>query len=195
MTHSRSRGWAMWFVGLPGSGKSTVARAVFNALREQGHEVRLLEMDARRTSYFPSPTYTAKERARAYDLFVREAADLVRQGAGVIMDATAHRVAMRNAARRLIKRFAEVHVRCPLDVAVAREKGRPEGLVMAGLYEKAMDRRRTGRDYPGLGQVIGVDVPFEEDPEAECVVDSDRISVAEARDEVLDFWKAWRGSA
>jgi len=46
----------MWFVGLPGSGKSSVARSVFQALREKGLDVVHLEMDARRKAYFPHPS-------------------------------------------------------------------------------------------------------------------------------------------
>lgn len=187
----KSMGWALWFVGLPGSGKSSVARAVFQSLEARGLDVAYLEMDSRRKIYFPTPTYSSEERARAYDLFVDEAVGLVQQGRGVIMDAAAHRLAVRRAARERINAFAEVYIRCPLEVAMARERGRPEGLVMAGLYEKALDRKRTGRDYPGLGQVIGVDVAFEEDSRAECVVDSEHVSVVEARDKVLHFFDLW----
>ncbi len=150
-----------------------------------------LEMDARRKIYFPNPTYSPEERNRAYDRFIQEASDLVDQGHGVLMDATAHRLAVRGAARTRIRRFAEVFIRCPLDVAMARERERPEGLVMAGLYEKALDRRRTGHEHPGLGQVIGVDVPFEENPGAECVVDGAALTIDQARDHVLSFLENW----
>ncbi|HDQ39737.1 MAG TPA: adenylyl-sulfate kinase [Desulfonatronum sp.] len=194
MKHAGRRGWALWFVGLPGSGKSSVAKAVLEELRARGHRVEHLEMDARRKVYFPSPTYSSEERAKAYDLFVEEAASLTQQGLGVIMDGTAFRLAMRHAARQRMAKFAEVYIRCPLNMAMTRERSRPGGLVMAGLYEKALDRKRTGRQYPGLGQVIGVDVPFEEDPGAECVVDSERMNVIEARDKVLAFWDAWSRS-
>lgn len=184
-------GWALWFVGLPGSGKSSVAKAVSETLSGRGIDLVYLEMDARRKIYFPSPSYSPEERALAYGLFVREAAGFVKQGRGVIMDGTAHRVSLRHAARKLIPRFAEVYVRCSLDTAMARERARPEGLVMAGLYAKALDRQRTGREYPGLGEVIGVDAPFEEDPGAECVIDSERLTVLQARDLVLDFFDQW----
>ncbi len=191
MNISRSNGWAVWFTGLPGCGKSTLAKAVRRALEERGGMVVHLEMDARRKIYFPNPTYSPEERNQAYDRFIQEASDLVSQGHGVLMDGTAHRLAVRTAARNRIQRFAEVFIRCPLDVAMARERGRPEGLVMAGLYEKALDRRRTGREHPGLGQVIGVDVPFEENPGAECVVDGASLTIDQARDYVLRFLENW----
>lgn len=185
-------GWAVWFVGLPGSGKSSVARAVHAALHARGMDVVHLEMDARRKAYFPNPGYSSQERAQAYEMFVEEAAQLAARGQGVIMDGTAYRVAMRQAARERIDNFAEVYIHCPLQVAIDRERQRPEGLVMAGLYEKALDRQRTGRDYPGLGQVVGVDAPFEEDPRAECVVHSAEADIDQARDQVLRFLDHWR---
>ena len=68
-------GWTLWFTGLPGSGKSTIARAVHTALVGQGRDVAMLVMDERRKSYFPKPAYTAEERAQAYALIAREAAE------------------------------------------------------------------------------------------------------------------------
>ena len=185
---------ALWFTGLPGSGKSALAQAVAQYLRLAGIDVATLELDARRKAYFPKPTYSEAEREAAYKRFADEAAHLYRLGTGlVIMDASAPRLAMRAYARSLMPHFAEVHVRCSLATAMAREAARPEGKVMAGLYAKAMMRKATGRQFPGLGQVIGVDVPFEEDPAAECVVDAEHLTIEAGRDVVLTFLRGWSG--
>ena len=183
----------VWFTGLPGSGKSATAKAVEKTLALSGLRALRLELDARRKVYFPKPTYSDKEREEAYRRFAREAADIASGDAYdlVLMDGSAPRRAMRDYARSLTPRFAEIHVRCSLATAMARESARPEGLVMAGLYAKAMLRKTTGRQFPGLGQVIGVDVPFEEDPEAECVVDAEHLSIEGCRDAVLSFLRAW----
>lgn len=187
---------AIWFTGLPGSGKSALAKAVEHYLRLAGTDTAYLELDARRKAYFPKPTYSDAERDMAYKRFADEAAGLYRQGrALVILDASAPRLAMRAYARSLMPHFAEVHVRCSLATAMARESARPEGKVMAGLYAKAMMRKATGRDFPGLGQVIGVDVPFEEDPAAECVVDAEHLTIEAGRDVVLAFLRDWPGLA
>jgi len=78
-----------------------------------------------------------------------------------------------------------------VSVAMAREAARPEGQVMAGLYAKAIRRKTTGEAFAGLGEVVGVDAPFEADPAAECVLDAAALSVAQARDAVLRFLAGW----
>jgi len=192
-------GWVLWFTGLPGSGKSTIARAAHTELVGRGRDVALLVMDERRRAYFPKPAYTAEERTLAYGLIVREAAELAAQGRGVILDATGYRLAMRQEARALIPRFAEVYVRCPLPEAMRREAvrsleaahhGKTRGYATPGMYAKALARRRTGEPVPGLGEVVGVDVPFEEDPLAECVLDALR-PVPENAAQVLAFLDGW----
>lgn len=188
-------GWAVWVTGLPGSGKSALARGLEQALRERGLDVVRLSMDERRKAWFPEPRYDEAERDQAYALLAREAADLAAAGHGVILDATAHRLAMRRRARALVPRFAEIHVRCDLAEAMRREAGRPEGLVLAGLYEKALERRKSGRQFAGLGQVVGVDAPFEEDPLAECIIDNTRLSRDETLEQALAFLLGWLGAA
>jgi adenylylsulfate kinase len=91
----------------------------------------------------------------------------------------------------MIPRFAEVHVSCPVSVAMAREAARPEGQVMAGLYAKAIRRKTTGEAFAGLGEVVGVDAPFEADPAAECVLDAAKLTVEQSRDAVLRFLDGW----
>ena len=58
---------------------------------------------------------------------------------------------------------------------------------MADLYKKALERKRTGRDFPGLGEVIGVDVPYEESEEAEITIESDKLNPKEAAKRILEL--------
>lgn len=189
------QGFAVWVVGLPGSGKSNLAKGLARALEEDGLSPVWLQMDERRKAYFPEPRYTDEEREAAYRMFADEAAGLVREGRAVVMDGSAYRAAWRQRARALIPRFCEVHVKCTLDNAMAREAGRQQGLVMAGLYAKALERKRTGKDFPGLGQVIGVDVEFEDDPAAEFTIHNDDIPKAETLRRTLEFVRGWLDGA
>ncbi len=184
------RGVALWFVGLPGSGKSTVARLVHKALLELGVDAVHLEMDARRAAYaarIGTGAYTRQAREQAYAMFVQEAAELAQAGRCVLMDGTAYRLELRRMARQRIPAFVEVHVDCSLETAMAREAGRPKGKVVAEMYAKALERRRTGVPCPELGEVVGVDVPFEVDPGAELRLDSETLSAEDCARRVVDY--------
>ena len=66
-----------------------------------------------------------------------------------------------------------------------RESARGEGLVQADLYKKAIERKATGKNYEGLGKVVGVDVPYEENKNAEMVIDSEQLQPEEAARKII----------
>ncbi|TVM18795.1 adenylyl-sulfate kinase [Oceanidesulfovibrio indonesiensis] len=180
-------GCAVWLTGLPGAGKSTIAEMVRDELIARSKQAILLSMDERRRKYVPRPTYTPDDRRVAYEKFAEEAARLAAKDFVVVMDGTGHKKSMRDYARKLVPCFCEVYLKCSLETAIQRESERPEGLVMAGLYEKALERQRTGEDVDGLGEVIGVDSPYEENPEAELVIDVDETSPEDACAMIVDL--------
>ena len=187
-------GWVIWFVGLPGAGKSAYAQAVYQALQKKRVNVKYLSMDERRRAYFLLPQYTPEERATAYELFAKEAAQIAEQGTSVIMDGTAPKLFMREYARKLVPHFAEIFVHCLLETAMEREANRPQGLIMRDLYQQALKRKQTGTYFEGLGEVVGVDTPFEENPMAECIIKSDQMSIEQGRDRVLAFLAVWQAT-
>ncbi|CCO24887.1 adenylyl-sulfate kinase [Maridesulfovibrio hydrothermalis] len=187
-----NKNWAVWITGLPGCGKSTIAAKLYERLREDGLKVMKLCMDERRKFYISNPEYTCQERSRAYNLFVEDAVSVMESGRCVIMDGTAHEKCWRNDAREKIEYFAEIYLRCPVNMAMKREAGRQQGLVMAGLYEKALERQRSGREFKDLGEVIGVDVKFQEDKNAECIVDTTDKTPDEILEVVMDCLQNWR---
>jgi len=163
--------WAIWITGPPGSGKSSVARAAASLLRARGERVTVLELDAIREKITPVPQYTDTERDLVYRALGYMAATLVEAGVPVIVDATAHRRAWRDAARAAIPRFAEVQLSCPLDVCRERERTRPRGHAPAGIY--------AGAGKPGA-TVPGVDVAYEPALAAELTIDTTVDDVATA---------------
>lgn len=168
--------WAIWITGLPGSGKTTLARAVAAALEARGYAVRVLELDEIRRVLTPEPTYSDVEREVVYRALGYMAKLLTDTGISVIIDATAHRQAWRQLARSLIPTFAEVELRCPLEVCQARERVRQARFAPAGIYAHA------GR--PGAA-VPGVDVRYEPSPEAELILDTHARDLDAAVQEVL----------
>jgi len=156
---------AIWITGPPGSGKSVLARAAASRLSAAGEPVLVLELDEIRKIVTPSPTYSATERDIVYGALVYMAAALTRTGSRVIIDATAHRRAWRDQARRLIPRFAEVQLVCPLDIRREREIERAAGHAPRGIYARA--------GAPGA-VVPGVDVPYEPALRPEMTVETHR---------------------
>jgi adenylylsulfate kinase len=101
--------WAIWITGIPGSGKSALARAAAETLRARGVPVKVLELDAIRNILTPDPTDSDLEREAVYRLLAFMAATLAKADVPVVVDATAHR-RWRQFARDLIPRFAEVQI-------------------------------------------------------------------------------------
>ena len=117
--------WAVWLTGPPASGKSTVARALADALRSRAVRAVVLESDALRAILTPDATYEPAERDRFYAELADLAALLARQGVPVIVDATAPRRAHRERLRKNVRDFFEVLVATPREVCVQRD---PKGL-------------------------------------------------------------------
>lgn len=163
--------WAIWITGLPGSGKTALARAAAAALKAEGEPVRVLELDEIRKTLTPRPNYSDAERDVVYRALAYLAQLLTEQGVPVIIDATAHRREWRDTARAAIPRFAEVQLVCPSEVCREREQTRPLGHAPRGIYARA---GRPGATVPG------VDVPYEPALLPELVIDTSKESVADA---------------
>jgi len=168
--------FAVWITGLPGCGKSTIAKELAKLLGN----VEYLRLDELRKKYIKDPKFTDKERDLVYSMFIDDGVARCEEGKNVIFDATGNKLKWRNAARRKIKNIIEAYVKCPVEVCMARESHRSEGLVLADLYKKALERKKTGKRFKGLGEVVGVDVPYEENNDAEVVIDSQTIGPKEA---------------
>ncbi len=157
-------GWTLWCTGLPASGKTTIARALWHTLRERGVTAVVLDSDELRQILTPAPTYSDAERDNFYHTLVQLAAMLNRSGVNAIIAATAPRRAYRDDAREILPRFAEIWVRCPLSVCESRD---PKQLYRAALAG-------TITTFPGI------QTPFEPPFDPELIVDSDRMSVEDA---------------
>jgi adenylylsulfate kinase-like enzyme len=169
-------GLVVWFCGLPGSGKTTIARGVYQKLQAESTSSRwtIVSMDSIRQKIFPNPSYSDQERDAAYRALVLVANLLSRNGISVLLDATAHKKVWRELARQECPRFVEIYVRCPMEVCIARETQRKDASnpVRTKLYLDALERLKNGKKEEGLGKVPGIDEPFEESESPEIVLDS-----------------------
>ena len=180
-------GWAIWITGLPGSGKTVRTKEVLRKLGQQNVRVEYLRMDKLRKILTPERKYTQKERDHAYRALVLIGKFLTDHGINVIIDATGHRKVWRELARELIPNFAEVYIKCPLETCIERESNRKDDLIVSNLYKKAMDRFKTGKKVRGVGQMIGIDVPFEESERPELIIDSHKSDIEESAEKIFQM--------
>jgi len=173
-TSTLNNGWVAWFTGLPGSGKSRLSQIVFEMLTGDGIKCEWVELDSIRKMYVEKPEYTSRERDFVYEKLVDFAVKGVQHGKNIIIDATAHKKSYRENARKRISNFVEVMVICPLLVCIDRESKRKKGHVVAQMYRRALERKEKGNIFDDLGDVIGVDVEYEENPDAEIIIDNSK---------------------
>jgi adenylylsulfate kinase len=115
-------GWVIWITGRPGSGKTTLARGVGEALESSGLRTRVLELAGLRDLMAPAAVVPAPLEAIAHRALAYTAKLLAEAGLVVIVDATTPRRAWREMARAIIPRFAEVQLLCPVEICVEREQ-------------------------------------------------------------------------
>ena len=164
-----SGGFTLWFTGLSGAGKTTVAHIVERALRERGLNVEVLDGDMVRTHLSKGLGFSREDRDTNIRRIGFVANLLTRNGVAVIVAAISPYRAIRDEARAEIKRFAEVFVKCPLEECVRRD--------VKGLYKKAM-----AGEIPAF---TGVSDPYEEPLDPELVLDTTKEGPEESARRVI----------
>jgi len=114
--------WAIWITGRPGSGKTTLAGRVAEAVAIRGFRVKVLDVISLARFLSREMLISESHQEIVHRALAYAAKLLVDAGVAVIVDASAPRRAWREAARALIPRFAEVQLRCPADICVERER-------------------------------------------------------------------------
>jgi adenylylsulfate kinase len=173
-------GWVIWLTGMPGSGKSTLARLVAGRLHRRHVAAQVLSVEMVREVLTPRPKYTEEERHVVYGALVFVSTMLARNNVNVIIDATANRRRYRNGARRRIMRFAEIYLKCPLEICMQREKGRKRRFgAPSRIYAKA--RTGASKTVPGIG------VPYEIPLSAELTVDTCQLRPNQSAEQISQF--------
>ncbi len=156
--------FAVWFTGLPGSGKTVIASRTAFILKKKDIDVKILQLDEIRRVLTPNPRYTDEERDIVYASLAYMAKLLTECRVNVFIDATANKRKYRDAARSIIPQFAEVYIRCSLQICMEREAKRKAAFSPRGIYKKSAQAGAT---------VPGINVPYEEPLKPEIVIDSD----------------------
>jgi bifunctional enzyme CysN/CysC len=160
----------VWFTGLSGSGKSTIANALEQKLLARGKHSYLLDGDNVRHGLNRDLGFTAADRVENIRRIAEVAKLMVDSGLIVLTAFISPYRAERDMARQLLEagEFIEVHVDTPLDVAEARD--------VKGLYRKA----RKGE----LKNFTGIDAPYEAPQSPELRINTVDCTADEAAERV-----------
>lgn len=163
------RGFTLWFTGLSGAGKTTVAHLVERRLKDRGLKVEVLDGDVVRTHLSKGLGFSREDRDENIKRIGFVCKLLSRNGVVAIAAAISPYRETRDFVRRDIGRFVEVYVRCPLEVCIARDT--------KGLYQRALRGE--------IANFTGVSDPYEEPQTPEIVLCTDRETPEESAGKVV----------
>ena len=167
---NRERGVVIWFTGLSGSGKTTIAHLVEDKLLAAGVPVEILDGDVVRENLSKGLGFSKEDRDTNIRRIAFVAHLLQRNGTFVITAAISPYRAVREEARAMCKDFVEVFADAPLEVCEERDT--------KGLYAKA----RAGE----IKGFTGIDDPYEPPAGPEVVCHTDTEQVEESAQKVID---------
>src|SRR5690348_16066556 len=156
----RPGGFTLWFTGLSGAGKSTIAHIVGPELDRRGLVVEYLDGDNVRQHLSKGLGFSKEDRDTNIERIGWVASRLTRQGGAVITAAISPYEETRAKARKMVEEwgtFVEVFVKASVDECARRD--------VKGLYAKAFAGEIKG--------FTGVDDPYEEPVNPELVVDTE----------------------
>jgi adenylyl-sulfate kinase len=152
-------GFVLWFTGLSGAGKTTIANNIEPELERRGFVVDHLDGDIIRTHLSKGLGFSKEDRDANIERIGWVASRLTRHGAAVIVSAISPYEATRRKARELVEEFGafvEIYVATPVEECERRD--------VKGHYERA----RAGE----ISEFTGVSDPYEEPVTPELRIDT-----------------------
>lgn len=167
------RGVMLWFTGLSGSGKSTVAIALERELHRRGLLCRILDGDNIRTGINAGLGFSADDRRENIRRIAEVARLFVDTGIITIAAFISPTEEMRGLARGIIGEddFKEIYISTPLEECERRD--------VKGLYAKA----RRGE----IKHFTGISAPFEAPRHPALSLDTSRLTLEESVGRLLEF--------
>ncbi len=169
------RAAVLWFTGLSGSGKSTLAKALEQKLHNAGRMTALLDGDNIRSGLNRNLGFSEGDREENIRRIAEVAKLFLQNGIITLASFVSPTKEMREMARQIISPddFIEIFVDCPLEECEKRD--------VKGLYKKA----RAG----AIPNFTGIDAPFEAPSAPDLTLHTDRESVDESVQKIMDFLK------
>ena len=173
--HKQQKPCILWFTGLSGSGKSTVANAVETKLNQLKKHTYLLDGDNVRIGLNKGLTFSNEDRIENIRRIGEVSKLFVDAGTIVLTAFISPFQEDRDKVRELVKdgEFIEIYIDTPLAICEGRDP--------KGLYEKA----RKGE----ITNFTGISSPYEAPKNAEIHINNDGVCIEEATDKVMKYLK------
>lgn len=167
-----TNGFTLWFTGLSGAGKTTIADLVGAELERRGRYVEYLDGDVVRTHLSKGLGFSKEDRDTNIERIGWVASRLTRHGGAVLVSAISPYEETRRKARALVEEFGtfvEVYVATSVEECARRD--------VKGLYEKAFSGE--------IKEFTGVSDPYEEPVDPELRIDTEEHDPRESSQIVL----------
>ncbi len=163
------RGVTVWLTGVPGVGKTTIARRLEVVLRDRGMKVEVLDGDIIRTNLSKGLGYSKEDRDTNIRRIGFVCRLLARNGVVAIVAAVSPYRAARDEVRAQNGDFVEVYLKCPLEVLCERDP--------KGLYARALRGE--------IQHFTGVSDPYEEPLHPEVMLETGEETVEQSLAKLL----------
>lgn len=169
----KQKGIVVWFTGLSGSGKTTIANGVEKALVDLGHVVCKLDGDNIRHGLNSDLGFSVEDRDENIRRLAEVAKLLVDSEIITLVSAITPYENMRLNARKIIgsDQFVQVYVKASIDLCKKRD--------VKGLYKLSKDGV--------IENLTGVSAPFEEPHNSECMINTQEMSIDNAIEVVVQY--------
>ncbi|MFX0082895.1 MAG: adenylyl-sulfate kinase [Candidatus Hodarchaeota archaeon] len=164
------KGFTLWFTGLPCSGKTVLADAIAEDLKNRGMKVERLDGDIVRKSLTRDLGFSEEDRNMNIERVTFVAKLLTRNGVAVLASFVSPYNKIREYSRKEIRDYILVYVKCSLEECENRDT--------KGMYAKARDGE--------IKDFTGVNHPFEEPDNPDIIVETDKQTVKQSKEIVLD---------
>ena len=166
-----NKGFTVWFTGLSGAGKSTIAEMLYHELKARGMKTEILDGDEVRKNLSKGLGFSKEDRDTNILRIGFVANLLTRNGVATICCPISPYKETRDACREQIGEFVEVYVHATVEEIAAHRDPK-------GLYKKALAGEITG--------FTGVDDPYEVPEHPELVIDTESEGPQASLQHVLD---------
>jgi len=160
MSRFENYGFVVWLTGLPGSGKTTIARELERELKVRGLKFEVFDGDEVRKNLSKGLGFSKEDRDTHNKRVIYVCKLLTRNGVNAVVSLISPYRSTRAYAREQLPKFVEVYLKCSVEECIRRDP--------KGLYKKAL----AGE----ISNMTGIQDPYEEPVNPEVVLDTEHDS-------------------